>query len=100
MTVCQKFDRTAQLKAHAELFDTMAQTVGLDLQEEAIAGRLQFDEISEAILRCCKCGGVPACKKWLASEAAHSSEGGEAPDFCRNRDLLSFLCEQTDAQTD
>ncbi len=46
------------LKTHAALFDRMAETVGLDLQEEAISGRLRFDEISEAVLRCTRCGGA------------------------------------------
>ncbi len=80
----------ATLKTHAALFDQMAQTVGLDLQEEAIAGNLRFDEISEAVLRCTRCGGVGACRKWMEQGAR---PGAEAPDFCRNRDLLSFLNE-------
>ncbi|AFO92126.1 hypothetical protein D1822_11950 [Phaeobacter inhibens] len=78
------------LKTHATLFDSMAETVGLDLQEEAISGRLRFDEISEAVLRCTRCGGVSACRKWLDKGLR---PGAEAPDFCRNRDLLAYLNE-------
>jgi hypothetical protein len=33
----------------------MSQALGLDLQEQAIAGHLAFDEISEAVLRCRLC---------------------------------------------
>lgn len=81
----------ADLKKHAELFDRMAATVGLDLEEEAVAGTLRFDEIAEAVLRCTRCGGVGACRKWLADGLR---PGAEAPDFCRNRDLLGYLHEQ------
>jgi len=81
----------ADLKTHAELFDSMACAVGLDLEEEAVAGNLRFDEIAEAVLRCSRCGGVGACRKWLAGGAR---PGAEAPDFCRNRDLLAYLNEQ------
>ncbi|MFY0309781.1 DUF6455 family protein [Leisingera sp. D0M16] len=81
----------ADLKKHAELFDRMASTVGLDLEEEAVAGTLRFDEIAEAVLRCTRCGGVGACRKWLADGLR---PGAEAPDFCRNRDLLGYLNEQ------
>ncbi|MEX0304975.1 MAG: DUF6455 family protein [Leisingera sp.] len=81
----------ADLKKHAELFDQMATTVGLDLEEEAVDGTLRFDEIAEAVLRCTRCGGVGACRKWLAEGPR---PGAEAPDFCRNRDLLAYLNEQ------
>ncbi|MFS4580531.1 DUF6455 family protein [Phaeobacter sp. C3_T13_0] len=80
----------ADLKTHATLFDCMAETVGLDLQDEAISGRLRFDEISEAVLRCTRCSGVGACHKWLDKG---QRPGTDAPDFCRNRDLLAYLNE-------
>ncbi|MBY6057375.1 hypothetical protein KUV26_06250 [Leisingera daeponensis] len=81
----------ADLKTHAELFDRMACAVGLDLEEEAVSGTLRFDEIAEAVLRCTRCGGVGACRKWLADGVRPSAA---APDFCRNRDLLGYLSEQ------
>ncbi|CUH99851.1 DUF6455 family protein [Leisingera aquaemixtae] len=81
----------ADLKKHAELFDRMAATVGLDLEEEAVSGTLRFDEIAEAVLRCTRCGGVGACRNWLAEGVR---PGADAPDFCRNRDLLGYLNEQ------
>ncbi|OED48218.1 hypothetical protein AB838_12480 [Rhodobacteraceae bacterium (ex Bugula neritina AB1)] len=81
----------AKLKTHAELFDRMASTVGLDLEEEAVAGTLRFDEIPEAVLRCTRCGGVGACQKWMAEGPR---PGADAPDFCRNRDLLGYLNER------
>ncbi len=78
------------LKTHAALFDSMSQALGLDLEEEAIAGRLAFDEISEAVLRCSRCAHPLQC----AARLAQPGEGlSEAPDYCRNRDLLSYLKE-------
>ncbi|MDE4133938.1 DUF6455 family protein [Phaeobacter sp. QD34_3] len=80
------------LKTHAALFDDMGQAVGLDLQEEAIAGRLNFDEIAEAVLRCTRCAHPETCQDWLRS-AQPGVVAGDTPDYCRNRDLLGFLRE-------
>ncbi len=82
----------AILKTHAALFDDMSRAVGLDLQEEAISGRLQFDEISEAVLRCSRCAHPKDCAAQLSAGVAEISA---APDYCRNRDLLDFLKEET-----
>ena len=76
-----------QLKKHADLFTRMGDAVGVDLQEEAIKGTLRFDEIAESVLRCTRCGQVEACQKWLSE----SHDTAQAPDYCRNRDLLDFL---------
>lgn len=78
------------LKTHAALFDSMSQALGLDLQEEAISGHLQFDEISEAVLRCSRCAHPQQCSARLAPGGAGFDA---APDYCRNRDLLSYLQE-------
>lgn len=83
----------ATLKTHAALLDGMSAAIGLDLQEEAIAGRLQFDEISEAVLRCTRCAHPEQCSARLASPAAKMDQ---APDYCRNRDLLAYLKEQAE----
>ena len=80
------------LRTHAALFDTMGQAVGLDLQEEAIAGRLQFEEISEAVLRCTRCAHPETCQRWLQGTGQEVVQN--TPDYCRNRDLLGYLREQ------
>ncbi|MEP2716821.1 DUF6455 family protein [Pseudophaeobacter sp.] len=80
------------LKKHAALFDGMSQALGLDLEEEAIAGRLQFDEISEAVLRCSRCAHPGPCATQLSSGA---TDLAMAPDYCRNSDLLGFLQDTT-----
>ena len=84
------------LKQHAELFDRMGQAVGLDLQEEAIAGNLRFDEIPDALLRCTRCAGTEACKKWL-NELEGKDVVKTAPDYCRNLDLFDFLKQEREA---
>lgn len=82
----------ATLRTHADLLDRMSAALGLDLQEEAINGHLQFDEISEAVLRCTRCAHPEHCAARLASPAMKLEQ---APDYCRNRDLLAYLKEET-----
>ncbi len=88
------------LKEHARLFDRMGKAVGLDLQEEAISGQLQFDEIAEAVLRCSHCSAPGACQRLLAKCDAIEAKGDEPlgkaigslpPQFCRNADLFDYL---------
>lgn len=82
----------ATLKKHAALFDNMGTATGLDLQQQAIDGALALDEVSEAVLRCTKCAHPGQCGKLLATDSISSIF---PPDYCRNRDLLDYLHEQT-----
>ena len=84
------------LKHHAELFDRMACAVGLDLEEQAVSGAFQFEEIAEAVLRCRRCGNIRGCETWLSAASIPdraADPADAAPDFCRNRDLLAYLRE-------
>lgn len=83
------------LRTHAALFDDMGRSLGLDLQEEAIAGRLDFDEIGEAVLRCRRCAYPDTCAVWLQSQKGEAV-AGDTPDYCRNRDLLGYLREPSE----
>lgn len=76
------------LRRHAELVDRMATTLGLDLEELAMAGHLRFDTISDAVFRCTGCSNVEGCEHWLAMQTAVAPE---APDMCRNADLFRLL---------
>lgn len=88
------------IKKHARLFDRMGKAVGLDLQEEAIEGNLQFDEIAEAVLRCTRCSEPGACQRWLNKFDVDGDLQGPTkdartkatpPEYCRNSDLFSYL---------
>ena len=80
-----------QLKTHAALFDRMGKAMGLDLEEEAVSGTLQFEEIAEAVLRCTRCACPKVCDRKLASL---EGEIERTPDYCRNADLLAYLKEE------
>ncbi len=90
----------AKIKKHAQLFDRMGKAVGLDLEEEAVSGRLQFEEIAEAVLRCSRCSAPQTCQKWLAKieapgkvddTAEPAAKAEHPPEYCRNADLFSYL---------
>lgn len=77
----------ATLRKHAVLMDDMATKVGVDLEEAAIAGALEMDEIADAVERCTQCTSPTACTRWLGQhESAETT-----PDYCRNADLFERL---------
>ncbi|MBT8154933.1 hypothetical protein KMP13_13780 [Epibacterium ulvae] len=90
----------AKIKKHVQLFDRMGKAVGLDLEEEATSGHLQFEEIAEAVMRCSRCSAPQACQGWLDQNEARGQleeTAGSAlkvdrtPKYCRNADLFSYL---------
>lgn len=82
----------AVLQKHAALFDDMGSALGLDLQEEVIAGRLPFDALGEAVLRCSGCAHPDRCASLLkALELPAAERLRNPPSYCRNRDLLGPL---------
>lgn len=76
-----------KLKRHAGLVDRMATNLGVDLQEAAIGGAMQLDEISDAVLRCAQCPNPGHCESLLSQGEAL----GHAPEYCRNQELLNRL---------
>ncbi len=79
---------TTTLKRHADLVDRMANAVGVDLEEKAMQGQIDFDGISDAVLNCVGCTAVDACEHWLALTV---SEADSAPALCRNNELFATL---------
>ncbi|MDF1716691.1 MAG: DUF6455 family protein [Antarcticimicrobium sp.] len=75
------------LKRHAALVDRMASALGIDLEEAALAGRLAFDEIADAVLRCAGCVGAVRCAEISGTPAS----GVAAPVYCANRRMFSRL---------
>ncbi|SPF81166.1 DUF6455 family protein [Pseudoprimorskyibacter insulae] len=79
---------TKTLRRHAALVDSMANTLGIDLQEQALRGNLPISEIEDAVLRCTGCTQPDACEHWLATR---SGVEPETPSYCRNSDLFEDL---------
>lgn len=76
------------LKRHAQLMDSMAGILGVDLQEAAIRGAISVDAISDAVLLCADCPDPGHCETWLA---AHAGGAEETPGYCRNKAVLEQL---------
>lgn len=82
----------ARLRHHAALLDRMSATLGIDMQQAAIDGKLRADDISDAVLRCAECPDPVHCAGWLAD---HASGADEPPEYCRNTDLMQRLPAKT-----
>ena len=76
------------LKRHAALVDQMAETLGVDLQESALRGDVDIDEISEAVLKCTACASPEACQGW---QEDHKDGAAQTPDYCRNSEMFQRL---------
>lgn len=76
------------LRRHAALVDRMANTVGIDLEEKAMTGQIDFDGISDAVLNCVGCTAPDACEHWLAQNADGTDN---TPALCRNSELFATL---------
>ena len=73
---------------HAALVDRMARTLGLDLEEKIMEGKLEIDTLGDAVLKCTGCTDPDGCEHWLD---AQEDTAAEAPGICRNRDLFKLL---------
>lgn len=82
MSIFERFDR------HAVLMDRMADTVGVDLAELMMRGRMPPSEYRDAVFRCVGCTRPGACADWVA---AHPDGAGRPPGYCRNRDYFDRL---------
>lgn len=76
-------------KRHADLVDRMANTLGLDLEEKIMQGKLEIDTLGEAVMRCTGCADPDACEQWLAAQ--EGTAPAAAPGLCRNADLFEML---------
>ena len=78
-----------KLDRHSGLVKRMADTIGTDLGDAMISGKLTGNEFRNAVYRCTGCTSPDDCEHWLAD---HSETGAsETPDYCRNADLLAKL---------
>ena len=74
-------------KKHAFLFDEMAKQLGHDMQQHAIDGDISIDALTDAVVRCTRCGAAQDCAKRLSARQIN----GTAPDYCENKDLFKTL---------
>jgi hypothetical protein len=82
MSILAKFDR------HAELMERMADTVGVDLAQLSMTGRLGPDDYRAAVFRCTGCTQPGACAEWIDG---HPDGSSQTPDYCRNKAQLERL---------
>jgi len=80
----------ATLKRHAALVDRMAETVGVDLEQAIMEGRMTTDQLSDAVLTCTGCSEAEACARWLATQ---DQTAETTPDYCRNTETFLRLSE-------
>lgn len=66
----------------------MAGAMGLDLEEEAMSGRLDMEELTDVVLSCTSCSAAEACNDWLAEARA---EEPLPPVYCRNSAFFRVL---------
>ncbi len=76
------------LRRHAELVDRMATTLGLDLEELAMAGQLRIDTVGDVVLACTGCSNPNGCDRWMALQEGTVSD---PPQICRNKDMFADL---------
>jgi len=83
MSVLSRLDR------HSDLFSRMADTLGVDLAEEAQRGRASAETLRGAVVSCMSCRAATACGDWLNDHAAAGAR--ETPEYCRNKAMLDRL---------
>ncbi len=79
---------TTRFDTHAGLVNRMSQTLGVDLAEESLRGRMPPEDLRATVLSCMGCREPGSCAKWLD---AHPEGSDVAPGFCRNKERLEGL---------
>ncbi len=78
-----------RIDRHATLMHRMSDTVGAELGDALVEGRLSAEALRGAVLSCTRCDSVDACEQWLAEHEDDTAQS--APEYCRNRELLARL---------
>jgi hypothetical protein len=81
---------TKTVRRHVDLLEDAAGIFGIDLQDAAIRGTLQMDEIADAVLRCTSCSDPDACEGLVKS--SHGA-APSLPPFCQNIVLFQRASE-------
>lgn len=77
-----------KIKRHTDLISHMADTLGVDLEEQTMMGHLDPEELADAVLRCTSCADPQTCEQWLA---AQKGTADSPPEYCRNTRLFDDL---------
>lgn len=75
------------IRRHANLFVTMAERQGVDLEEAVMRAEIQPDDVAEGVLRCTGCTNPDACEAALSLRKRLDNP----PEYCRNSELLNAL---------
>jgi hypothetical protein len=75
------------LEEHEILVNRMAGTLGIDLDEAELRGRVNPETRAEMTLSCTGCADPGGCDRWLGENA----KADQTPAYCRNSDLLASL---------
>ncbi|MBK5933820.1 hypothetical protein C8N32_106108 [Rhodovulum imhoffii] len=76
---------------HGELVQKMADTLGIDLTEEMMAGRWTPEDMQGTVSRCLGCTDPEQCRHWMED---HAKGATHTPGYCRNKDLLEKMRER------
>jgi hypothetical protein len=77
-----------KIRRHTALISHMADTLGLDLEEQTMTGHLDPEELADAVLRCTACAEPDTCEQWLA---VRQGTVDAPPGYCRNTQLFEDL---------
>ncbi|MEP2782357.1 MAG: DUF6455 family protein [Pseudoruegeria sp.] len=75
-------------RRHAALVDHMAETLGVDLEEQVFRGNIGINDIGDAVLNCTGCTQADDCDHWLAKQKGVSER---TPAYCRNSEMFVAL---------
>ena len=85
-------DMFRRINIHADLFEQMVKK--LNLRDELSAVPRSPEVTRRAFSRCLTCAEPGACAEWLEETPV----ADEAPDYCRNHDMLERLKKLTPAE--
>lgn len=78
----------SNLSRDAGLLNEMADVLGVDLIDRAMAGKINEAQLREAVANCAQCHFPTGCERWLN---AHRNGATAPPIFCGNNDLWDLL---------
>ncbi|MBD3677522.1 MAG: hypothetical protein HUJ27_03865 [Rhodobacteraceae bacterium] len=73
---------------HTRLLGSVAERLGIDLEEEVLRGHLSPEGLHNSVFCCVGCSESDSCDHWLAVQPGAVET---APDYCRNKTDLTRL---------